>query len=38
MNRTLDPLTRFNDPQGTYAFCPVCLPDAGDSHKTADMK
>ncbi|MBL0516836.1 signal peptide peptidase SppA [Aeromonas caviae] len=25
MNRTLDPLTRFNDPQGTYAFCPVCL-------------
>ncbi|BDS31844.1 signal peptide peptidase SppA [Aeromonas caviae] len=26
MNRTLDPLTRFNDPQGTYAFCPVCLP------------
>ncbi|MGL6517636.1 signal peptide peptidase SppA [Aeromonas caviae] len=23
MNRTLDPLTRFNDPQGTYAFCPV---------------
>ncbi len=26
MNRGLDPLTRFNDPQGTYAFCPVCLP------------
>ena len=26
MNRTLDPLTRFNDPQGTYAFCQVCLP------------
>ena len=26
MNRTLDPLTRFKDPQGTYAFCPVCLP------------
>lgn len=26
MNRTLGPLTRFNDPQGTYAFCPVCLP------------
>ena len=26
MNRTLDQLTRFNDPQGTYAFCPVCLP------------
>ncbi|KEP89379.1 signal peptide peptidase SppA [Aeromonas caviae] len=26
MNRTLDPLTRFNDPQDTYAFCPVCLP------------
>lgn len=26
MNRTLDPLTRFNDPQGTYAFCSVCLP------------
>ncbi|KAB0677299.1 signal peptide peptidase SppA [Aeromonas caviae] len=26
MNRTLDPLTRFNDPQGTYAFCPVCFP------------
>ncbi|MDX7798275.1 signal peptide peptidase SppA [Aeromonas caviae] len=26
MNRTLNPLTRFNDPQGTYAFCPVCLP------------
>ena len=25
MNRGLDPLTRFNDPQGTYAFCPVCL-------------
>lgn len=25
MNRTLDPLTRFNDPQGTYAFCLVCL-------------
>ncbi|MBP4041472.1 signal peptide peptidase SppA [Aeromonas taiwanensis] len=25
MNRTLDPLTRFNDPQGTYAFCPVCV-------------
>ena len=26
MNRSLDPLTRFNDPQGTYAFCPVCVP------------
>ncbi|MFQ2194101.1 signal peptide peptidase SppA [Aeromonas jandaei] len=26
VNRTLDPLTRFNDPQGTYAFCPVCVP------------
>ncbi|MBL0626225.1 signal peptide peptidase SppA [Aeromonas jandaei] len=26
VNRTLDPLTRFNDPQGTYAFCPVCIP------------
>ena len=26
MNRTLDPLTRYNDPQGTYAFCQVCLP------------
>ena len=25
MNRGLDPLTRFNDPQGTYAFCPVCV-------------
>lgn len=25
MNRTLDPLTRFNDPRGTYAFCPVCV-------------
>ncbi|OEG03898.1 signal peptide peptidase SppA [Aeromonas caviae] len=25
MSRGLDPLTRFNDPQGTYAFCPVCL-------------
>ncbi|MDH0349585.1 MULTISPECIES: signal peptide peptidase SppA [Aeromonas] len=25
MNRGLDPLTHFNDPQGTYAFCPVCL-------------
>ncbi|MGL5093607.1 MAG: signal peptide peptidase SppA [Aeromonas sobria] len=25
MNRSLDPLTRFNDPQGTYAFCPVCV-------------
>ncbi|MDM5089494.1 signal peptide peptidase SppA [Aeromonas bestiarum] len=26
VNRSLDPLTRFNDPQGTYAFCPVCVP------------
>ncbi|MGE6222543.1 signal peptide peptidase SppA [Aeromonas media] len=26
MNRSLDPLTLFNDPQGTYAFCPVCVP------------
>ncbi|WP_429067172.1 signal peptide peptidase SppA [Aeromonas veronii] len=25
VNRSLDPLTRFNDPQGTYAFCPVCV-------------
>ena len=25
VNRSLDPLTRFNDPQGTYAFCPVCI-------------
>ena len=25
VNRGLDPLTRFNDPQGTYAFCPVCV-------------
>ncbi len=26
VNRSLYPLTRFNDPQGTYAFCPVCMP------------
>ncbi|MFC5705718.1 signal peptide peptidase SppA [Aeromonas eucrenophila] len=26
VNKGLDPLIRFNDPQGTYAFCPVCLP------------
>lgn len=25
VNKGLDPLTRFNDPQGTYAFCPVCV-------------
>ncbi|QXC35694.1 signal peptide peptidase SppA [Aeromonas sp. FDAARGOS 1407] len=25
VKRNLDPLTRFNDPQGTYAFCPVCV-------------
>jgi protease-4 len=25
VNRSLDPLTRFNDPQGTYALCPVCV-------------
>ncbi|MGY3914567.1 signal peptide peptidase SppA [Aeromonas australiensis] len=25
VNRSLDPLTRFNDPQGSYAFCPVCV-------------
>ncbi|WP_434663710.1 signal peptide peptidase SppA [Aeromonas sp. NJAU223] len=24
VNKSLDPLVRFNDPQGTYAFCPVC--------------
>ncbi|EOD55176.1 signal peptide peptidase SppA [Aeromonas molluscorum] len=24
LNRALDPLVRFNDPQGTYAWCPVC--------------
>ncbi|WP_429047804.1 signal peptide peptidase SppA [Aeromonas hydrophila] len=26
VNHSLDPLTRFNDPQGTYALCPVCTP------------
>lgn len=25
VNKGLDPLVRFNDPQGTYAFCPVCV-------------
>lgn len=24
LNQALDPLVRFNDPQGTYAWCPVC--------------
>ncbi|MGE6107087.1 signal peptide peptidase SppA [Aeromonas sobria] len=24
LNQALDPLMRFNDPQGTYAWCPVC--------------
>ncbi|PJG58369.1 signal peptide peptidase SppA [Aeromonas cavernicola] len=26
LSRTLDPLTRLNDPKGTYALCPVCVP------------
>lgn len=25
LNKGLDPLARFNDPQGTYAFCPICV-------------
>lgn len=24
VSQATDPLTRFNDPQGTYAWCPVC--------------
>lgn len=33
MNRSLDPLTRFNDPQGTYAFCRSACPDPATTTK-----